>query len=300
MNLERAIEYFLAAKRAKGVTPMTITTYSNRLYRFAKAMPEVEQVEDIDKYSIEKYLGQMQASPSIRDVTVNSAARTLSAFCSWLHDDDLIRVNPFRSEKRRVEMPRFAKTHIETISDADFRTLLRSCDRDTAKGRRDEAILMLLFDTGVRANELVSLRREHVDMKARSADIFGKGRKWRKVFFSPQTAIALSRYLSRRRDSSPWVFLGHSDRPMTTFGLNQMLERRTLRTGVASKTNPHNWRHTFATNFLRNGGGIAQLARLLGHADPGLTLRTYTHLVTGDLQDAHAEYSPVSRVLARR
>lgn len=300
MNLDRAIEYFLAAKRAKGVTPMTITTYSNRLYRFARAMPEVEQVEDIDKYAVEKYLGLMQADEGIKDVTVNSAARTLSAFCSWLHGDELIRVNPFRSERRRVEMPRYAKTHIETISDADFRLLLRSCDRDTAKGRRDEAMLMFLFDTGVRASELVGLKREHLDLKTREADIFGKGRKWRKVFFSPQTAIALSRYLSRRRDSSEYVFLGHSDRPMTVFGLNQMLERRTLRTGATSKTNPHNFRHTFATNFLRNGGGIAQCARLLGHSDPGLTLRTYTHLVTGDLRDAHAEFSPVARVMARR
>lgn len=300
MNLARAIEYFLAAKKAKGLTPMSITTYSNRLYRFAKAMPEVETVEDIDKYSIERYIGMMQADPATRDVTVTSAARALSAFCSWLYEDDLIRVNPFKSEKRRVRVPKAPRPHIEVIPDADFWTLVRSCDRDTEKGRRDEAMLMFLMDTGVRVSELVGLTKERLDMKSRRADVLGKGRKWRSVFFSTQTAIALTRYLARRRDGSEWVFLGHSDRKLTVWGVNQMLERRKAKTGVTSRVNPHNFRHTFATNFLKAGGGVPQVQRLLGHTDPALVLRTYTHLVDDDIRDAHDQFSPVARMSGRR
>ena len=300
MNLARAIEYFLAAKKAKGLTPMTITTYSNRLYRFAKAMPEVEQVEDIDKYSIERYIGLMQADDKIRDVTVTSAARALSAFCSWLYEDDLIRVNPFKSEKRRVRVPKAPRPHIETIPDGDFWMLVRSCDRESEKGRRDEAMLLFLFDTGVRVSELVGLTKDRLDMKARRADVLGKGRKWRSVFFSTHTAVALTRYLSRRRDGAEWVFLGHSDRKLTVWGVNQMLQRRKEKTGVTSRVNPHNFRHTFATNFLKAGGGVPQVQRLLGHTDPALVLRTYTHLVDDDIRDAHDQFSPVSKVMARR
>lgn len=300
MNLARAIEYFLAAKKAKGLTPMSITTYSNRLYRFAKAMPEVETVEDIDKYSIERYIGMMQADPATRDVTVTSAARALSAFCSWLYEDDLIRVNPFKSEKRRVRVPKAPRPHIEVIPDADFWTLVRSCDRDTEKGRRDEAMLLFLMDTGVRVSELVGLTKDRLDMKSRRADVLGKGRKWRSVFFSTQTAVALTRYLSRRRDGSDHVFLGHSDRGMTVWGVNQMLERRKAKTGVTSRVNPHNFRHTFATNFLKAGGGVPQVQRILGHTDPALVLRTYTHLVDDDIRDAHDQFSPVARMSGRR
>lgn len=299
MNLDRAIEYFLSAKRAKGLSKSTLRTYSDRLYRFSKTMPEVEIVDDLDKYAIEKYLGGMLAS-GIKQVSVNSAARTLSAFCSWAFNEELLRTNPFKSERRRVEFPKAPKTHIETISDADFRTLMKSCDRSTEKGRRDEAILALLYDTGVRVSELVGLKKDDLDMRARSAAVYGKGGKWRTVFFSAETAIILQRYLSRRRDGAQWVLIGHRDRRMSPYGVNQMLSRRKKATGVTSKVNPHNFRHTFATNFLRAGGGLAQLVQLLGHADPGLTLRTYTHLVTGDLQTAHQEFSPMSRVMGER
>lgn len=299
MNLPRAIEYFLAAKRAKGLSKATLRTYSDRLYRFAREMPEVEEVEELDKYAIEKYLGGMLGS-GIKQVSVNSAARTLSTFCSWAFNEELMRTNPFKSERKRVEFPKAPRTHIETISDPDFLTLLKSCDRSTEKGRRDEAILAFLYDTGVRVSELVGLKKDDIDMKSRTAAVYGKGGKWRSVFFSAETAIILGRYFSRRRDGSPWAFTGHRDRRMSPFGINQMLARRKVATGVTSKVNPHNFRHTFATNFLRAGGGIAQLVRLLGHADPGLTLRTYTHLVTTDLSAAHAEYSPMSRVVGRR
>lgn len=299
MQLPRAIEYFLGAKRAKGLSKATLRTYSDRLYRFAKACPEVDEVEDVDKYVIERYLGEMLAS-GIKPVSVNSAARTLSAFCSWAFNEELLPTNPFKSERKRVEFPKAPKTHIETIPDEDFRVLLKSCDRTTEKGRRDEAILAFLFDTGVRVSELVGLRKDDLDMKARQAAVHGKGNKWRAVFFSAETAIILSRYLSRRRDSALWVFIGHRDRRMSPFGINQMLARRKAALGLTSKVNPHNFRHTFATNFLRNGGGLPQLQRLLGHEDAGLTLRTYTHLVTVDLQTAHDQYSPMAKVAGHR
>ena len=298
MRLDRAIEYFISSKRAKGCTPATLRTYSDRLYRFAKA-DLVEEVEDLDKYAIEQYLGQM-TSDGVKQVSVNSAARTLSAFCSWAFADDLLSSNPFKREKKRVQFPRAPKTHIETVSDEDFRLLLKSCDRSTEKGRRDEAILAFLYDTGVRVSELTGLKKDQLDLKGRQAAVYGKGQKWRSVFFSSETAIILSRYLTRRRDGSPWVFTGVRSRGMSTFGVNQMLARRKRATGIESKVNPHNFRHTFATNFLRAGGGIAQLQRMLGHQDPGLTLRTYTHLVTHDLQAAHEEFSPMSRVMQRR
>jgi len=303
VQLDRAIDYFIDAKRAEGLSDATIKTYANHLFRFAKEMPDVGEAADIDKYSVTGYISKMQADPRLKPVSVNSRARSLRVFCQWLEGEDLISVNPFKAPRNPVKMPKFEKRPIDIVPDDDFRALLKTCDRSEEKGRRDEAILMFLFDTGVRVGELVGLRKDDIDMKKRTARVFGKGRKWRTVYFSPQTAVALQRYLQRqtgsRRDAEK-VFLGHRDRPLSGFGVDQMLKTRAAKAGVTSRVNPHTFRHTFATNFLRMGGDAAMLQRILGHQDVSTTIRNYAHLVDEDVSKAHQQFSPLSRVLARR
>lgn len=302
MQIDRAIDYFLSAKAAEGVSPYTVKTYENHLYRFAKHMPDVQEASDIDKFTVTGYIQKMQADPKMKSVSVNTHTRSLRVFCKWLAAEDLIRVSPFDAPKNPVKMPRFEKRPIDILPDEDFRKLLAQCDRTSHRGRRDEAILMFLFDTGVRVGELVKLRKDDIDMKRRSARVFGKGSKWRTVFFSPQTAVVLQRYLSRQsaeaRDSE-YVFMGWRGRPISNYGVNQLLERLARNAGVTSRVNPHTFRHTFATNFLRMGGDASSLQRILGHSDISTTIRNYAHLVDEDLSKAHDQFSPMSRILSR-
>ena len=128
-------------------------------------------------------------------------------------------------------------------------------------------------------------------------------RKWRTVFFSPQTAVVLQRYIQRQpaiERESEVVFCGWRGRPLTTFGVHEMLASRAKKAGVKSRVNPHTFRHTFATNYLRMGGDASSLQRILGHSDISTTIRNYAHLVDEDLSKAHDQFSPMSRVLARR
>lgn len=304
MQLDRAIDLYLQSKRAEGKTEATIRTYTDHLFRFAKDMPEIEEVSDIDKYSLQGYIAKLQARPTLKAVSVNSRVRSLRGFCSWLYEEELLRSNPFRTERGRLKMPKFEQEVPETLSDIDFRKLLATCDRSTNRGRRDEAILMFLFDTGVRVGELVNIQRERLDTRNRRAVVMGKGRKERNVFFSPQTAVALTRYLTRMGDrawvESEWVFMGWRGRRMTTYGVNQMLDRRAKEAGVTARCNPHTFRHTFATNYLRMGGDPATLQRILGHSDISTTVRIYTHLVGDDLAKAHDQFSPMQRALGRK
>lgn len=302
MQLDRAIEYFLSAKAAEGVSPNTVSTYANHIYRFAKRMPEVEDAEDIDKFTVTAYIQKMQADPRMKSVSVNTHSRSLRVFCKWLAAEDLIRVSPFDAQKNPVKMPRFEKRPIDILPDADFLAMVRQCDRASQRGRRDEAILMFLFDTGVRCGELVKLKKEDLDMKRRTARVFGKGSKWRTVFFSPQTAVVLQRYVQRQtteaRDSE-YVFMGWRGRAISVYGVNQLLARLAREAGVMSRVNPHTFRHTFATNFLRMGGDASSLQRILGHSDISTTIRNYAHLVDDDLSKAHDQFSPMSRVMKR-
>lgn len=302
VQLDRAIEYFLAAKDAEGLSKATTKTYAQHLYRFARTMPEVGEAEDIDKFTVTGYIAKMQGT--MRPVSVNTQTRSLRVFCKWLQDEGLINVSPFLATKNPVKMPRFEKRPVDIIPDADFRALLKTCeDRSIGRNRRDEAILMFLFDTGVRVGELVSLQKDDIDFKRRTARVVGKGRKWRSVFFSPQTAIALQRYIQRQTATerlSVFVFCGWRGRPLTTFGVHQMLAGRAEEAGVTSRVNPHTFRHTFATNFLRMGGDVSSLQRILGHSDVSTTIRNYAHLVDDDLSKAHDQFSPMARVMARR
>jgi len=304
MQLDRAIDYFLAAKEAEGLSPQTTKTYASHLFKFARTMPEVGEAEDIDKFTVTGYIAKMQADGAMKPVSVNTQTRSLRVFCKWLEDEGLINVSPFRAAKNPVKMPRFEKRPVDIITDDDFRGLLRTCeDKSVGRNRRDEAILMFLFDTGVRVGELVALKKDDLDMKRRTARVIGKGRKWRTVFFSPQTAIALQRYLQRQNAverESEVVFCGWRGKAMTTFGVHQMLATRAERAGVVSRVNPHTFRHTFATNFLRMGGDVSSLQRILGHSDVSTTIRNYAHLVDDDLSKAHDRFSPMSRVMSRR
>lgn len=301
MQMDRAIEYFLAAKNAEGVSPQTTKTYAQHLYRFARETPEAGEAEDIDKFVVTGYIAKMQ--PVMKPVSVNTQTRSLRVFCKWLEDEGLINVSPFRSPKNPVKMPRFEKRPVDIITDDDFRALVATCeDRSVNRNRRDAAILMFLFDTGVRVGELVALRKDDLDMKRRTARVIGKGRKWRTVFFSPQTAISLQRYLQRQTATerqAEVVFCGWQGRGLTTFGVHQMLASRAERAKVTSRVNPHTFRHTFATNFLRMGGDASSLQRILGHSDISTTIRNYAHLVDEDLSKAHDQFSPMARVMRR-
>ena len=303
MELQRAIDYFLAQKDAEGLSANTTKTYSQHLFRFAKDMPLVEETTDIDKFSVTGYIAKMQSNPRFKPVSVNTQTRSLRVFCKWLEGEDLLRVNPFTAAKNPVKMPRFEKRPIDILPDEDFLALLRQCDRSTNRGRRDEATLMFLFDTGVRVGELRDLKKEDLDMKSRKARVVGKGRKWRTVFFSPQTAIALQRYLSRQTGearTSPHVFMGWKGKAISVYGVHTALERLARQAGVTSRVNPHTFRHTFATNYLRMGGDASSLQRILGHSDISTTIRNYAHLVDDDLSKAHDQFSPMSRVMAVR
>jgi site-specific recombinase XerD len=295
--LDVAIEHFLASRRAMNVTSSTLATYAQALYRFAREMPKVETVEDIDQWAIREWLAMLQ--PKVKDVTVKHYYVHLKAFVRFLVKEEVLRSDPFK----KVPAPKVEARDVETIPDADFKAMLAACDLQTDIGRRDAAMLMFLYDTGVRVSEMCALKKEHLDLKARQAHVVGKGRKHRVVFFSTHTALGLSRYLTRRRDGSEYVFVGQKRARggrILPYGVTQRLRVIGRRAKVTSKVNPHAFRHTFATNYLRAGGDPHSLQRILGHADVSTTIRNYAHLVTDDLQAKHEQFSPLTRVMGRR
>ncbi|MHB9025014.1 MAG: tyrosine-type recombinase/integrase [Armatimonadota bacterium] len=192
-----------------------------------------------------------------------------------------------------VDAPKVPKKLIPALSLQQVQTLLATCGEDFF-GARDRAILLLLLDTGARAAELLSITTADVDDQAGGKlTIIGKGDKQREVFFGPTATEALLDYLRQREAmDTPALFVNAHGKALTYSGLAQLLRRRgKLAVLPAHSTHPHVLRHTFATFFLRNGGNVFALQRLLGHATLSMTER-YLTLTGDDLAAAHRAYSP--------
>jgi site-specific recombinase XerD len=159
---------------------------------------------------------------------------------------------------------------------------------------RDRAIILTLVDTGMRASELCNLRIYDADLRNHQITVQGKGKKERIVAISPRTAQLLWRYRSSRPDAKPTahLFVVRYDRPFNRTVLGRLLKRIGKRAGVLN-VHPHRFRHTFAIAFLRNGGNVYVLQRMLGHSSLDMVKR-YLAIAQADVQDAHRDASPVT------
>ena len=152
----------------------------------------------------------------------------------------------------------------------------------------------MIARTGMRASELCQLRIYDADLRNHRITVQGKGKKERIVAISPRTAQVLWRYQSTRPDVKPtaYLFVVRHERPLDRNVLRRLLKRNGDRAGVLN-VYPHRFRHTFAIAFLRNGGNVYVLQRMLGHSCLDMVKR-YLAIAQADVQDAHRDASPVT------
>lgn len=228
----------------------------------------------------------------------------LSALWTWAIAEGVARDHVVRA----VPKPKPEKRAIVPFTQEDVSALLASCEKTRRyRGRRhrgtrnrrpsalrDKAILLLLLDTGIRAGELCGMDIEDVDIRNRRIFVMGKGAKERMLPLSPPTVKAVWRYLTQERAdarvSAPLIITRNGLR-MDRIALLHLLYRLGDRAGIPN-VHPHRFRHTFAVEFLRNGGNAYALQMALGHSTLEM-VRNYLALVQADLDDAHRRASPV-------
>ena len=312
MRFSDIVDGFWLARR-RDLSQSTVTQYTQTFTRFDAYLrtdgnPDWEA---ITANHVRGFLNHLAELGTMNKKTIANNWVALSSLWTWASAE----LGGPHVIRGRVPRPQFAREQPEPYTEAEIRHLLDACEY-TAEwssqpgihtrrytGRRDRAILLLLVDTGLRASELCNLKIRDFDRKTgRIAVHHGKGDKGRSVYPGQAARSALWRYLqerstARRADSGDSTL--HPHEPLFCTNSGQHIARDNLlhtivriarRAGV-QHANVHKFRHTFAINFLRNGGNIYALQDLLGHSDLE-TVRIYLKLADRDLRAAMNAASP--------
>jgi len=312
ITLRQAIDGFRLSNEASALSKKTVTWYHRNLKLFYKWMTDqIEQDATINLVSTEqirRYLSELQGKRICYDGhpyhpneirllsprTIRGYYASLSSFFNWAVREDLISTSPMQN----VTKPKTAKFLPDPYTEEEIKSLLQACNfLPEATKQRTISMILLLLDSGLRAGELINLRFNDVDLGAGRAKILGKGSKERYVYFGKKCKKALWKYISFTRPvpmaNSQNLFLYVDGRPMKPRRFANILKKLEQRANVAN-VHPHRFRRTAAIQFIRNGGNIFALQKLLGHETLEM-VRRYVDLASSDVEVAHRTASPVDR-----
>lgn len=288
------LDQFIAYLRVeRGLAENTIQAYSSDLIRFVQFIEErgigpLQVTQEVAAGFVGE-LGRMGLSN--RTIARNLSA--LKRFFRFLAAEGLMEKNP----TRLIESPRLARRLPKTLTRSEVDLLLSRPDVATPLGLRDRAMLEVLYATGLRVTELVSLKALNVNLEAGFVRTIGKGSKERVVPMGEKAAVAIRDYLSDGRphlakiDGSPHLFLNARGKVLTRQGFWKIIKQHGRDAGIKKRITPHSLRHSFATHLLEGGADLRAVQVMLGHADISTT-QIYTHVTREKLKEIHENCHP--------
>ena len=294
-------KYLDYLKFQKNYSDYTIDSYRRDIEKFLIFMnDEGYTLQSVDQVLIRNFL----ARETISRISKRSNARRIIAmrrFYEYLVREEVVINNPFYS----ISTPKLDKKLPEFLYYEDLMKLLKvNAEREDFLMERDQAILELLYASGIRVSELVNLTLQNVNVRDRIMRIFGKGKKERIVPFSFSCQKSLQKYLDSTRKEllnknekslgSPYVFLNVRGEKLTTRGVEFILTNIEKKAGVTMSLHPHKLRHSFATFLLEQGLDLRVIQELLGHESLSTT-QVYTHISNKKIQETYLKSFPRQR-----
>jgi integrase/recombinase XerD len=310
LELANLIDGFRLSCQTEGKSPKTIDWYICFLNKFGQFLEQnqmLSYVGEIDKTHIRAFIRYLQTNARIprgdtllSPATVQGYVRTLKAFFSWLEREGYIASNPMG----KIPIPKAPTKIISTFTTDQIAKLAAVCQSTSGNGYRNLSILLLMLDSGIRVSEVASINVGDVNIAEGCIKITGaKGGKERFVPIGNLVQKSLWKYINYFRPQSltPQVtklFLNEKQLPLTKNGIQQMFRRSGKRAGLSDvRVSPHTCRHTFAKNYLLNGGDVFSLQRILGHSSLA-SVRLYLNLFATDIKRQHQRFSPVDNFAA--
>lgn len=284
MLFSTAFKQFIEERIAMRYSSHTIRDYGVTFKKFLACVGDMD-IGTVNKQHIVQF---MASQSNISAKTLRNYHANLSALWQWAIQQGVCKENPVR----QIKAPVAEKKTIIPFSKVEISALLERASQFHYP-LRDRAIILILLDTGIRATELCNLQIKDLNRVTGHIRVIGKGRKERLVPISQETIGVIDEYLANRKEishSSP-LFALKNGKPLERWKLRKLLADLGNKSQV-SHVFPHRFRHTFAIQFLRNGGNIYSLQKILGHSTLDMVKR-YLAIAQYDLDHDHAIASPV-------
>ncbi len=288
----------------RNVSPHTLRNYLSDLMQFYDHLAPADKegnrrhvdVRQVDNLTIREYLSALYEQKR-KKTSIARKLATLRTFFKFLCREEVLKLNP----ARLVASPRLEKKLPVTLSVEDVVRFIETPDTDTPLGKRDRAVLELLYGTGMRVSELCGLNLDDIDYSHMSIRVRGKGRKERIVPFGTKAKEALEVYLGVRgellaeatedeRDPMA-IFLNYQGTRISTRSVGRMIDKYLKIVADMRNISPHSLRHSFATHLLNAGADLRAIQELLGHARLSTTQK-YTHVSHERMMEVYDKAHP--------
>lgn len=298
---EEQVNWFLKyLKSERQYSADTIRAYQEALKEFQQFLTISEDAEyeftQVDQLAVEAYMSDLYD----KDYAWNSISQKVSAmrsFYNFLEKNEEISINPFefvQLKKHNNQLPRFFYQN-------ELQELFQAVElnKDPQMRLRDQALLEVLYGTGIRVSECAGLTIQTVDLQQKVMLIQGKGNKQRYVPFGKYAQEALRKYytdsrrpvMTKNDQHHQAVFINHRGTALTTRGIEYVLDQIVKRSSLTTSIHPHMLRHTYATDLLNNGADLRTVQELLGHSSLSST-QLYTHITKEHLLRDYNSFFP--------
>ena len=286
-------DYLEFLKYQKNYSKYTITSYENDIMEYFDFInSEGLNFKDIEYSDIRFYLVYLKDTKKDNNSSIDRKLSTLRGFYKFLANEKVVKTNVFSlvsGPKKSKKLPRFFDYN-------ELEEMFEVPDTNTVLGQRDLLLLEMLYATGCRVGELVSIKVKDIDFSKRTILILGKGNKERFLNYGDYCEDILKKYLndgylSLNKNNSEYLFLNNNGGVLTERGVRFILDKIIKQTGINKNISPHMIRHSFATHLLNEGCDLLTVQKLLGHESIKAT-QIYTHVTTDRLKEVYYNSFP--------
>ena len=290
MNIIDAFENYLQFLRfEKGLTNHTIQDYKDDFAQFLKYYPSKVNLDDLTSSDLNEFSCD-QAINGKSSATITRRIATIKNFFLFLESENL-KSDLLNTE---ISLPNKEKKLPEVLSEEEIIELLKTPDKHTDLGKRDYALLEVLYSCGLRVSEAEKLQLNQINTQEKIIKVVGKGKKERIIPIRDEALNAIKDYIynvrsEKRIVDKNYVFLNRSGKKLTRQVIYSLVVKYAKYAGIEKRIHPHTLRHSFATHLLDNGADLRVVQELLGHTNIGTT-QLYTHVTTKTLVKSYDLY----------
>jgi len=294
-SFQYLLDAFVLRCKAKSLSRGSVSWYKDKLRPFLAFLEglQITNAKDISPTNIRTYIEHLRVKGQCSG-TIYRAYTGLGTFFGFLLKEDFIKSNPITL----VEKPKNVKRLIQAFSMEQIRGLLAQFDRNNFPHLRTRTLAILLLDTGLRISEALGIKKDDVDLQNNTMRVLGKGGKERDVPFGTTAKQAVMQYLMRIGDipGQELLFLNRFGGGVNRRTIQRQIQLYAEKAGIKGvRPSPHTLRHTFATQYILNGGDAFSLQKILGHSTLDM-VRVYVDMANSNVAIQHRKFSPMDRL----